>query len=56
MKTYEVTGTLEGKKSGKVVRQIEAGSKQDIWNNPSDYGFSKLFSVKEQKEIMKGNN
>lgn len=56
MRVYEVTGTLVGKKSGKVTRTIEADAKQDIWNKPESYGFSKLFKVTEQKENMKGNN
>lgn len=54
MRQYEVTGMLEGKKNGKVTRTIEAVSKQEIWNNPSSLGFSKLFSVKEIEEVQKG--
>lgn len=54
MRQYEVTGTLEGKKNGKVTRTVEAVSKQEIWNNPSALGFSKLFTVKEVDEVTKG--
>jgi hypothetical protein len=55
MRKYEVQGLLAGKKSGKVTRTVEAVSKQEIWNNPSALGFSKLFSVKEINEVYKGN-
>lgn len=56
MRQYEVTGILGGRKGSKATRTIEADNKQVVWNNPESYGFSKLFSVKELKEILKGNN
>ncbi len=49
-KVFSVTGILDGKKSGKQTRQVEAGSKSAIWNKPKDYGFSKVFSVEERKD------
>ena len=48
-KLFAVTGILDGKKSGKQTRDVEAGSKASIWNKPKDFGFSKVFSVEEKK-------
>lgn len=56
MRKYEVTGITGGRKGTKVTRTIEADNKQSIWNNPSIHGFSKLFSVKDVKEVMHGSN
>lgn len=49
MRVYEVEGTLTGKKNGKQRKLIEADGKQDIWNNPSKHGFSKIYSVREKE-------
>jgi hypothetical protein len=49
-KVFSVTGVLDGKKSGKQTRQVEAGSKAAIWNRPKSFGFAKVFSVEEKKD------
>lgn len=54
MKSYVITGKLltNGKK-GSVT--TDALDKQEIWSNPSDFGFSKVFKVEEHKGIQKFN-
>lgn len=53
-----ITGTCEttGKK---ITRDVEGDSKAEIWNNPEDYGFRKIFKVdfketKGTKSVWKG--
>lgn len=49
MRVYEVTGTLTGKKNGKQRKLIEANGKQEIYNKPTAFGFSKIYSVREKE-------
>lgn len=37
------TTTKQSKKLVEVV--VKAESKQEVWNNPSDFGFTKVFKV-----------
>ena len=48
MKLYEIAGRTD--KKSKVVLKEYAESKQQVWNNPGNFGFRKLFSVQEVKE------
>jgi len=52
MKSYEITGKLliNGKKS--TVTE-DAVNKQEVWGNPKDFGFSKVFSVVESRGIQR---
>lgn len=54
MKAYEITGKLltNGKK-GTVTS--DALDKQEIWGNPKDFGFSKIFKVEESKGVQRFN-
>jgi hypothetical protein len=54
MKTYEITGKLmtNGKKA--TITE-DALDKQEVWNNPNDFGFSKVFSVTEYRGIQRFN-
>lgn len=53
MKSYEITGKLErNNKKGKVTEV--ALDKQEVWNNPRDFGFLKVFSVREAKGLTRG--
>lgn len=52
MKTYEITGKLltNGKKA--TVTE-DALDKQEVWGNPKDFGFSKVFSVRESRGVQR---
>lgn len=54
MKSYEITGKLlHNNKKGTI--SADAVSKQEVWNNPEDFGFSKIFRVNEAKGIQRFN-
>jgi hypothetical protein len=54
MKSYEITGKLlSNNKKGN--RTMEALDKQEIWNNPEDFGFSKIFKVEESRGVQRFN-
>lgn len=51
---YEITGKLlKNNRKGTVTEQ--ALDKQEIWNNPEDFGFSKIFKVESSKGIQRFN-
>lgn len=54
MKAYVITGKLmsTGRK-GNVT--LDALDKQEIWNNPRDFGFDKIFKVEESRGIQRFN-
>ena len=51
---YEIVGKLSsnGKKG---TLKYDAMDKQEVWSNPKSFGFSKVFSVKESKGILRFN-
>lgn len=52
MKLYEITGKLL--KNGKKATVIEdALDKQEVWNNPKDFGFTKVFLVEEARGVQR---
>jgi len=54
MKNYEIVGKLiKNNKRGKLVEQAQ--DKQEVWGNPSTFGFSKVFSVTEAKVLRSSN-
>lgn len=54
MKNYDITGKLtKNGKKGTVTAQ--AINKQEVWGNPSDFGFDKVFKVVESKGIERFN-
>lgn len=54
MKSYVITGKLKvnGKKG---VLTEQAVSKGEIWSNPEDFGFVKIFKVEESRGIQRFN-
>ena len=54
MKPYVITGkaSKNGKKS---TVTLDALDKQEIWGNPRDFGFDKVFKVNEPKAIERFN-
>ena len=55
MKQYEIVGKLlKNNKRGQVTE--EALDKQEVWGNPSTFGFSKVFSVTEAKGLTRSSN
>lgn len=52
-KQYKITGkpftARSQNKQKKAERVYSADCKQDIWNHPEDFGFSKIFKVEELK-------
>jgi hypothetical protein len=51
---YEIVGKLStnGKKG---TLKEDAMDKQEVWANPKNFGFSKIFSVKEAQGILRFN-
>lgn len=54
MRSFVITGKLKtnGKKGSKTE---EALDKQEVWSNPENFGFSKVFKVEENKGIQRFN-
>lgn len=54
MKAYVITGKLltNGKK-GQVT--MDALDKQEVWADPKAFGFSKVFTVEEDRGIQRFN-
>ena len=54
MRSYVITGKLlSNNKKGTI--KTEALDKQEVWGNPESFGFSKVFSVAEDKGIQRFN-
>lgn len=52
MKPYLITGKLF--KNGKKATVTEdALDKQEVWGNPKDFGFDKVFKVEEAKGVQR---